>query len=626
MRNSDFGFRNVESGGLGARDASPVFNPQSAIRNPRFSPMLEVRNVSFAAGSQPDGEPLMLLRDISAHFPRGHLCAIVGPSGSGKSTLLKVIAGIREPEEGSIHWDGRDLAAEHDLEPHEIGYVPQFGISFDLLTVAENMENALRLRVGGLNAEARRKRAGEILKDAGLEEIADRRTGVLSGGQKRRLALAIEMATQPVLLLCDEVTSGLDTKSEDEIVQLMRRLATDGPGRTVLSVTHSLRLLELHDSVLVLYEGRLLFHGAPELLPHYFSIPGPEHLFDCLETRKPDEWAASWRKHRPAYYASLTDIETPVARAQDDPLPSPSVEETFPAKEAKGESEVFRQPAWFTQFRVLLTRQRLLLLRDRGQMFLQLALLFGFPCLVVIFAWDGLPQIANFSAAPSASALQQLLADASFSLQAVRVGGLVSGLVMFQVILLTLMGSNNSAREIAGQRAIFEKEKFAGLRTSAFLASKTVYLTVIIAAQSVWMALFVNFICQFPGDPLAQAAILFAVNAAMTSMCLGISALMKTADQASLVSVYLVGFQLPLSGAVLALPKVLGWATQPFIAGYWGWSGYLETMRDTRFYDVVQMTSRTSLAPFAICAWVLLAHILAGLVLAYFGSRESRWD
>jgi ABC-type sulfate transport system permease component len=101
---------------------------------------------------------------------------------------------------------------------------------------------------------------------------------------------------------------------------------------------------------------------------------------------------------------------------------------------------------------------------------------------------------------------------------------------------------------------------------------------------------------------------------------------MKTADQASLVSVYLVGFQLPLSGAVLALPRALGGATRPFIAAYWGWSGYLETMRDTRFYDVVQMTSRTSLAPFAICAWVLLAHILVGLALAYFGSRESRWD
>jgi ABC-type multidrug transport system ATPase subunit len=596
--------------------------------------MLEVRDVSLSAGFMPDGEPHMLLRDISAYFPRGHLCAIVGPSGSGKSTLLKVVAGIREPEEGTVHWEGRDLSSERDLDPHEIGYVPQFGISFDLLTVAESMDTALRLRVGGLDRDSREQRAQEILRDAGLEDIADRRTGVLSGGQKRRLALAIEMASRPILLLCDEVTSGLDTKSEDEIVHLLNRLAHDGPGRTVLSVTHSLRHLELHDSIAVLSEGRLVFHGAPELLSHYFSISGPEHLFDCLEARPPDGWRSSWRKHRANYYASLIDAEVPVARALDEPPDEeiPPIEKTFAAsgidsKEAEEEeASGFRHPSWFTQFSVLLTRQRRLLLRDHGQLLLQLALLFGFPCLVVIFAWDGLPQIANLAGGPAHNAIQQLVQDTSFTLQAVRVGGLVSGLVMFQVILLTLMGSNNSAREIAGQRAIFEKEKFAGLRTSAFLASKTVYLAAILAAQSLWMALFVNTVCHFPGDLLSQAAMLFAVNAAMTSMCLGISAQMKTADQASLVSVYLVGFQLPLSGAVLALPKALGIATRPFIAAYWGWSGYIETMRDTRFYDIIQMTSRTDLAPFAVCAWVLLAHILAGLILAYFGARESRWD
>jgi ABC-type multidrug transport system ATPase subunit len=589
--------------------------------------MLEVRDVSLTAGVLPDGEPLTLLRDISAHVPRGHLCAIVGPSGSGKSTLLKVIAGIQEPEDGTVHWEGRDLATERDLEPHEIGYVPQFGISFDLLTVAESMDTALRLRVGGLDHEDRQEQAGQILRDAGLEDIAGRRVGVLSGGQKRRLALALEMATQPVLLLCDEVTSGLDTKSEDEIVHLMQRLAHDGPGRTVISITHSLRHLALHDSVAVLYEGRLVFHGAPELLPHYFSIGGPERLFDCLAKRKPDEWRSSWRKHRAAYYASMVDAEKPVARVDADPFDSPPVEETFPVqKKESEEAGGFERPAWLTQFWILLIRQCRLMFRDRAQVLLQLALLFGFPLMVVIFALDGLPQVANLTTSPPANFMQQIDQSAEFARQAVSVGGLVSGLVMFQVILLTLMGSNNSAREIAGQRAIFEKEKFAGLRTSAFLASKTAYLTLLVAAQSVWMALFVNMVCQFPGDLFAQVSILFAVNAAMTSMCLGISALMKTADQASLVSVYLVGFQLPLSGAVLALPKILGSITRPFIAAYWGWSGYLETMQDTRFYDLVKMTSRTSLAPIAVCSWVLLAHILAGLILAYFGSRESRWD
>jgi ABC-type multidrug transport system ATPase subunit len=565
----------------------------------------------------------MLLRDIAAHFPKGHLCAIVGPSGSGKSTLLKVIAGIREPGKGAVHWEGRDLA-QRDLDPHEIGYVPQFGISFDLLTVAESIETALRLRVGGMDRATRRLRSRELLADAGLDAIAGRRAGVLSGGQKRRLALAIEMATQPILLLCDEVTSGLDAKSEDEIVRLLTRLAHQGPGRAVLSVTHSLRHLDFHDSVAVLYEGRLVFHGAPELLSHYFSIGGPEQLFDCLQGRPADHWHHLWRDHRPAYYASLADPETPVARATDTPFEGPPVDETFPI--APPTRLTFQPPSWLTQFSVLLGRQRRLLFRDHAQLILQLALLFGFPCLVVIFAWDGLPQIANFAASIPQNPIQQIVADTTFTLQAVRIGGLVSGLVMFQVILLTLMGSNNSAREIAGQRAIFEKEKFAGLRPSAFLASKTIYLAVVVGAQSLWMSLFVNTICHFPGDLFSQALILCGVNAAMTSLCLGISAQMKTPDQASLLSVYLVGFQLPLSGAILALPGTLAAITRPFIAAYWGWSGYLETMRDTRFYDIVTMTSRTTLSAYPICACVLLAHILAGLILAWFGVRESRWD
>src|SRR5207248_9752458 len=110
--------------------------------------------------------------------------------------------------------------------------------------------------------------------DVGLTGIADRRVRVLSGGQKRRLALALEMVSSPVLLLCDEVTSGLDPKAEDEIVRLLRKLSqhvgANGSPRTVLSVTHSLRHLDLHDSVAVLYEGHLVYHGPPQLLLHYF--------------------------------------------------------------------------------------------------------------------------------------------------------------------------------------------------------------------------------------------------------------------------------------------------------------------------------------------------------------------
>lgn len=116
------------------------------------------------------------------------------------------------------------------------------------------------------------------------------------------------------------------------------------------------------------------------------------------------------------------------------------------------------------------------------------------------------------------------------------------------------------------------------------------------------------------------------VNAAVTATCLAISSLMRSAEQASLVSVYLVGFQLPLSGAVLALPKVLDTITRPFIASYWGWSGFINTMHDTRSYGAVAKVTQTNLSPVSMCLWVLGFHALLGLFLAYTGSKNSRWE
>ncbi len=114
--------------------------------------------------------------------------------------------------------------------------------------------------------------------------------------------------------------------------------------------------------------------------------------------------------------------------------------------------------------------------------------------------------------------MQQLLEAKDFIVQASKVGSLVSGIVMFEVILLTLMGANNSGREIAAERLIFEKEKLSGLDPLAYILSKGIFLGVLVVAQSVWMGLFVSFVCSFPGDLLTQLLFLLLVNAAMTSV------------------------------------------------------------------------------------------------------------
>jgi ABC-type multidrug transport system ATPase subunit/uncharacterized membrane protein YiaA len=620
--------------------------------------MLELKDVSLQMGNAPDDQ--LLLSEMSLRFPKKHFAAILGPSGCGKSTLLKVIAGLREPTLGHVAWEGRDLSEEGDMDPHEIGYVPQFSIAYDLLTVWESVDSTLSLRVSGLNREEREARLEQILREVGLDEIADRQVRVLSGGQKRRLALALEMVSSPHLLLCDEVTSGLDPKAEDEIANLMHQIAQGG-NRIVLSVTHSLRHLALYDSIVVLYQGCLAYHGPANYLFHYFDVEKPEELFPRLAQRKPTDWHRSWQKHRVSYgLESQHDDADDVALEEVSSIPAEGEsgaeerfsrllkkarfdEEESDTEKAKADAEKSGAeekhevesrkkldypgiPGALSQFSILLSRRWKIFFRDRGQLWLQLALLFGFPILVVIFALDGLPQIKNPNGVFSGNLYEQATQTMNQKMEMMKTGSLVSGLIMFQVVLLALMGSNNAAREIAGERLIFEKEKFAGVRPSAYVAAKAAFLGVLVLAQSGWMAFFVNYVVQFKGDPLTQMMMLICVNAALTAVCLALSSLMKTAEQASLVSIYLVGFQLPLSGAVLALPQVLNWLTRPFIASYWGWSGFIQTMHDTRFYDAMVNVSQTKLVAADLCFWVLITHVILGLLIAYMGCKNSHWE
>ena len=571
--------------------------------------MLTLDNITLQVGAGDATQTL--LRDISLHVPPRHLLGVVGPAGSGKSTLIKVIAGVFVPVAGSVHWRGHDLSVE-DLAPADIGYVPQFSIAYDHLTVWESINDAIRLRVSGLTTEAQHQRAEEILRDTGLLEIADRRVRVLSGGEKRRLGLAMEIVSYPALLMADEVTSGLDPKSEEDVMRLLHRFSRS-QDRVVISVTHNLRHLALCDSVAVLCHGYLVCHATLPLLLDYFHVNSPEEVFPQLAQKSPQEWHNTWQER------GKTEV---FLKAQEEKAAAP----TDNASELEIISQPVVTPNALVQFLVLLERRWRIFFRNRSQVWLHIALLFGFPCLVVIFALEGLPAIQNLSMTPDVGVLDQLREANAFIIQSTKVGRLVSGLVMVQVVLLTLMGSNNSAREIAAERLIFEKEKLGGLHPFSFLASKVVFLLVLVAAQSIWMATFVNQVCRFPGDFVSQLILLFLANAALTSTCLAISSLMQSAEQASLVSVYLVGFQLPLSGAVLGLPEFLRLITRPFIAAYWSWSGVLQTMRDTRFYDVVQLVTPTDLLPLPLCIWTLSCHVIVGLVVAYLGCKRSRWE
>jgi len=596
--------------------------------------MLSLEGISLKIGEAGD---LLLLSDISASFSQGEFVAIIGPSGCGKSTLLKVIAGIATGEEnGTIRWNGRDLA-KADFNASEIGYVPQFSMAQDELTVAESIEYSARLRVSGLSGNERDALVTKLLAEVGMTEFSERRVKVLSGGQKRRLGLAMELVSSPPILLCDEVTSGLDPQSEDEIVTLLRRVARDG-NRLVISVTHSLRHLSDYDSVSVLYQGVLVYSGSPENLAPYFGVSRPEMLYPSLAGRESSEWQLSWKHNSDTFQYDLK--RHPLATkpklwicprcrtecTEDVLLCMVCGYKTPQTGDLENSSGFAVTPSIFVQFLTLTERRLKIFFRSKSQLCLQVGLVFGFPAIVSIFGWKGLPKIYNLSLGLDVNVFRQQSEALEFLKQASTVGSLISGIIMFEVVLLALMGANNSGREIAGERQIFEKEKLAGLSTGAYLLSKILFLGILCAVQSLWMGFFIHYTCHFPGELGPQFLFLFLGNAAMTSVCLAISSFMGTVEQASLASIYLVGFQLPLSGALLALPSWLGFATRPFIATYWSWSGMLETLHGERYYDIASMVIQTTLSAEYLCMVVLVAHIIAGVGLAYLGCARTRME
>ena len=550
--------------------------------------------------------------------------AIVGPSGCGKTTLLKTIAGLNPESDGSLWWNGRNLSEDGDLEPYEIGYVPQFSIAYDQLSVDESVEAATRLRVKTKGSSDLDERIDKVLEETGLAPIADRPVKVLSGGQKRRLGLAMELVSHPKLLLCDEVTSGLDPRSEREIVHLLHDISRR-EGRIVLSVTHSLAHLELYDSILVLHEGRVAYHGTPEQLTHYFSVDNTELVYPQLAKQASEKWRSSWLKHSPTYYAKLERNRQNLVNQRQLELPAEEFENPDGEDVAIAREDGIRAPGLLSQFTTLLGRRMRIFFRDRGQVLLQLAILICFPILVVLFSPRANENMRKFTNAAGSSLQEQYQEQANVQADRLKVGSAVSGIIMFQVVLLSLMGSNNAAREIAGERQILEKEKFGGVSPIPYLMSKVVFLSGLVLVQSLWMAGFVELFWSFKGSFADHAIFLVLVNAAMTSICLGISSLMRTAEKASLLSVYLVGFQLPLSGAVLALPENIEPLTRPFISAYWAWSGSVASLSGD-YKSALTAISETELSPTNICFFILLIHIMVGLAASWVGTSRPQWE
>lgn len=226
--------------------------------------MIEIRNVFYSI-PLPDGQRRTVLDDVSFRIASGSITCIMGTSGSGKTTLLRLMAGLIKPESGQVLVDGRDIVPMSELDLNELrqdmGFVFQYSALFDSLSVGDNVGFGL-MRQNRPKAEIK-DTVARLLHEVGMEGLEEKRPSELSGGMKKRVAMARALATNPKIVLYDEPDSGLDpvmTRIIDDLIVKIR----DGKQTTNVIVTHNVpSIWRIADRVLMLHEGHIIADGAP---------------------------------------------------------------------------------------------------------------------------------------------------------------------------------------------------------------------------------------------------------------------------------------------------------------------------------------------------------------------------
>lgn len=249
---------------------SATMSIPSASAPGREPPLLRTEHVSKL---YPDGE-VHAVEDVSISICQGEYVAIMGPSGSGKSTLLNLLGALDLPTTGEIFFEGESLLKVKDLDrfrSEKVGFVFQ---SFHLLPILTAIENVqVPMFEGRLSASARTKKAGELLEIVGMSHRANHLPLKLSVGERQRVAIARSLANDPILLLADEPTGNLDTRTAEEIFNLFERLHREN-GMTIVLITHAPDLAERAHRIIRMQDGRLKSDGmerkkGPSVLPPF---------------------------------------------------------------------------------------------------------------------------------------------------------------------------------------------------------------------------------------------------------------------------------------------------------------------------------------------------------------------
>ena len=495
---------------------------------------LDARHVNVQIGAA------TLLHDVSFHLPARSVLAVVGQSGSGKSTLLGALTGFRPASAGTALVGGRDLYAEYDDLRFQVGLVPQQDLVPAQLKVRDALDYAARLRFPqDTGAAERRARVQEVMDDLGLTPRADLRIDRLSGGQRKRVSVALEMLTKPSLLFLDEPTSGLDPGLDRQVMVLLRELAD--AGRTVVVVTHSVENLGLADQLLVLAAGGYVaYYGPPADAPAYFGVTDMPSVFLAMDGVPGQEWQRRWEAH---LQHTGTGTTTAVRTA---PTATTAVAST---------RQVSRPRGTWSQFLTLTSRNIKVIAADRTYA----ALLVVLP---IVLAATGFLVGSSYGLGTGPL-------DVGFVNPEARL------LLMVLVLGSVFTGAATSIQELVKDRVIYQRERAVGLSRVAYIASKATVLGVIAALQGLVFALLSLVGRSGPDDPLllpGSLEIAVIVSAATVASCmlgLVLSGFLPTRDAALPALVIATMVQVVFSGAIpLRFERLLdlvGW----IMPAYW---------------------------------------------------------
>jgi ABC-type multidrug transport system ATPase subunit/pSer/pThr/pTyr-binding forkhead associated (FHA) protein len=380
------------------------------------------------------GEPLCLLDSVSLAIEPREFVGLLGPSGSGKSTLMDALNGSRPAQRGKVQLNAADLYGEYGSLRTLIGYLPQEDILHRQLTVRECLYYSARLRLPDDFGESEiSARVNEVMQQLELTERADIAVAQLSGGQRKRVSLGIELLNKPALLFVDEPTAGQDPRTEMKMMQLFREIANRGS--TVIINTHLLGSFSLLDKVAVLVRGKLAYFGGSQDMLPYFSARRPHEIYDKLQEKNPEDWAKQYKQ-------SDTYREC-VGNALADAAPAKS-------RPAEVREQQTRHSA-MRQLMTLLDRQFVLKLKDKATI---LAILL--PPIVIALLMGLMSQSVN------------------------------EPKVLFMIVLVALwFGCSSTVREIVDELPVYRRERQRELKLVSYLGSKLIYLAVVAAAQAV---------------------------------------------------------------------------------------------------------------------------------------------